>query len=223
MKLFIDSANIPAIKKYVDMGVIDGVTTNPTLLAKESADPADQVRKIVDMVPGPVSVEVLATEHDAMLEEAKRIAEIGKNVVVKLPMTPTGMAVLKKIAPKIKVNVTLVFSVPQALIAAKAGSTYTSPFIGRLDDIGENGMQLIRDIVTVYRNYQFKSQVLVSSVRHPMHVVEAAKIGADVATVPAEVIDKMFMHPLTDAGLKRFLADWEDLKKKYKNASPFKK
>ncbi len=223
MKLFIDSANIPAIKKYVDMGVIDGVTTNPTLLAKENADPADQVRKIVDMVPGPVSVEVLATEHDAMLEEAKRIAEIGKNVVVKLPMTQAGMAVLKKIAPKIKVNVTLVFSVPQALIAAKAGSSYTSPFIGRLDDVGENGMQLISDIVQVYRNYQFKSQVLVSSVRHPMHVVEAAKIGADVATVPAEVIDKMFMHPLTDAGLKRFLSDWEDLRKKYKNASPFKK
>lgn len=225
MKFFIDSANIPSIQKFMDMGLVDGVTTNPSLLSKEGVDPAEQAIKIAKLVPGPVNIEVLALDYKGMMNEGKKIAAIGKNVVVKIPMTKEGMHAVKDLtALGIKTNVTLIFSAPQALIAAKAGATYVSPFIGRLDDIGEDGMILIRDIVTVFRNYSIKSQVLAASIRHPVHVLECAKLGADVATVPPDVLEKLFMHPLTDAGIKKFLDDWNSLSKKLgSEISPFKK
>jgi transaldolase len=216
MKFFIDSANADLIKKFIDMNIVDGVTTNPSLLAKEGKDPIEQVKKILKLVPGPVSIEVVATEYGAMLSEARPISKLGKNAVVKIPMTRDGMRAVHTLSQEgIKTNVTLVFSATQALIAAKAGATYVSPFVGRLDDIGTDGMPLISDIVQIFRNYSIKTQVLVASVRHPIHVVEAAKLGADVATLPPDVLDKMFSHPLTDAGLKKFLDDWKTLQKQY--------
>jgi len=214
MKLFIDSANIPQIKKFLDIGVLDGVTTNPTLLAKEGVDPAEQVEKILKLVPGPVSVEVLSTDYEGIVGEARRIAEMSENVVVKAPMTQDGLRAVRTLSREnIKTNVTLVFSPNQGLLAAKAGATYVSPFIGRLDDVGYDGMRVIRDLVEIFRNYSMASQILVSSVRHPVHVLRAAKLGAHVATLPPDVLDKMFNHPLTDVGLKRFTADWQELEK----------
>ena len=184
MKLFIDSANIPQIKKFLDIGVLDGVTTNPTLLAKEGVDPAEQVEKILKLVPGPVSVEVLSTDYEGIVGEARRIAEMGENVVVKAPMTQDGLRAVRTLSREnIKTNVTLVFSPNQGLLAAKAGATYVSPFIGRLDDVGYDGMRVIKDLVEIFRNYSMASQILVSSVRHPVHVLRAAKLGAHVATV----------------------------------------
>jgi transaldolase len=217
MKFFIDSANIPMIEKFVDMGIVDGVTTNPSLLAKEGANhPIDHLKKILKLVPGPVSIEVVATGYENMLEEARQIAKMGTNAVVKLPMTKDGMHALHTLSQEgIKVNVTLVFSATQALIAAKAGATYVSPFIGRLDDAGMDGMDLIRDVVQIFRNYSIKTEVLVASVRHPIHVIDAAKLGADIATLPPDVLDKMFMHPLTDIGIKKFLDDWKGVEAKY--------
>jgi transaldolase len=219
MKFFIDSANIQVIEKFTEMGIVDGVTTNPSLLAKEGANhPIEHLKKILKLVKGPVSIEVVATDYENMLREARAIAKMGSNVAVKLPMTKEGMRVLHTVSKEgINVNVTLVFSAAQALIAAKAGATYVSPFIGRLDDVGANGMDLVRDIVQMFRNYKIETKVLVASVRHPMHVIEAAKLGADIATLPPDVLDKMLLHPLTDIGIKKFLDDWKAVEEKYGN------
>ncbi|MEO9363751.1 MAG: fructose-6-phosphate aldolase [Nitrososphaera sp.] len=214
MKIFLDTANLDSIKKYNDMGLVDGVTTNPTLLSKEKGNPADIMHEIVRIVKGPVSLEVVGTDYDSMMEEAHRLKKYGKNVVVKIPMLPDGMKAVKKLKEEgIETNVTLVFSANQAMIAAKAGASYVSPFIGRLDDAGQEGMTLIREIVQIFGNYKFTTNVLVASVRHPMHVVEAGKIGAHVVTLPPDILGKMMAHPLTDKGLAAFLADWEKVKK----------
>lgn len=218
MKIFLDTANIESIKKYNDMGLVDGITTNPTLLSKEKGNPADIMRQIVKMVRGPVSLEVVGTTAEEMMEEAHRLKKYGQNVVVKIPMIPDGLKAVKKLKEEgIETNVTLVFSANQAILAAKAGAAYVSPFIGRLDDAGQDGMLLIREIVQIFRNYQFDTNVLVASVRHPLHVVEAGKIGAHVATLPPDILGKMISHPLTDKGLSAFLSDWEKVKKENPN------
>jgi transaldolase len=218
MKIFLDTANISSIKTYNDMGLLDGITTNPSLLAKEGGDPQKTMEEIVRIVKGDVSLEVVSTEYKGMIEEAHKLKKYGPNVVVKCPMTADGLKACKTLSSEgIPVNVTLVFSPNQAVLAAKSGAKYVSPFIGRLDDIGEDGMSLIAEIKQIFSNYNFKTQVLVASVRHPMHVVEAAKIGADVVTLPPDVLGKMLKHPLTDIGLKNFLADWEKLKQENPN------
>ncbi len=218
MKIFLDTANLESIKKYNDMGLVDGVTTNPSLLAKEKGNPAEIMREIVKMVNGPVSLEVVGTTAETMLEEAYRLKKYGKNVVVKIPMIAEGLRAVKKLkADGIETNVTLVFSANQAILAAKAGASYVSPFIGRLDDNGQDGMNLIREIVQIFKNYQFETNVLVASVRHPMHVVDAGKIGAHIVTLPADILGKMISHPLTDKGLSAFLSDWEKVKKENPN------
>ncbi len=209
MKIFLDTANIASIKPFVDMGVLDGVTTNPTLIAKENREFLEVVSDIIKIVPGPVNLEVVAQQADGMLREGRDLAALGSNVVVKCPMTPEGLVAVRRLAKEgIATNVTLVFSPNQALLAAKAGASYVSPFIGRLDDAGHEGMEVVRDTLQIYRNYNIETQVLVASIRHPVHVVEAAKLGAHVATMPPDVLDKMVKHPLTDIGLKRFLDDW---------------
>jgi transaldolase len=213
MKIFLDTANLESIKMYNDMGLLDGITTNPSLLSKEGGDPQKTMEEICKIIKGDVSLEVISTEYDGMIEEAHRLRKYGDNVVVKCPMTPDGLKACKALSSEgIPVNVTLVFSPNQAVLAAKAGAKYVSPFIGRLDDIGKDGMHLIEEIKEIFDNYDFETQILVASVRHPMHVVDAAKIGADVVTLPAAVLGKMLKHPLTDIGLKNFLADWEKLK-----------
>ncbi|HEX5457314.1 MAG TPA: fructose-6-phosphate aldolase [Candidatus Nitrosotalea sp.] len=218
MKIFLDTANISAIKMYNDMGLVDGITTNPSLMAKEGGDPQKVMEEIVRIIKGDVSLEVLSMETNGMLEEGRRLRKYGNNVVVKCPLTPEGLKACKILTSEnIPVNVTLCFSVNQAILAAKAGAKYVSPFIGRLDDNGQDGMSLIREMHQVFENYKFSTQILVASVRHPMHVVEAAKIGADVVTLPPDVLGKMLKHPLTDVGLKNFLADWEKLKKENPN------
>lgn len=214
MKFFIDTGNTDEIRTAQEMGILDGVTTNPTLLSRENKPYLDVLKEICSIVDGPVSAEVTATTTDGMLKEAHDLAKIADNIVIKVPIIRSGVAAIKKLTTEgIKVNVTLCFSPTQALIAAKAGATYISPFIGRLDDISTSGMDLIEQIVTIYDNYGFETEVLVASVRHPMHVVEAALVGADIITMPFAVIDKLLNHPLTDAGLKKFLADWEKVKK----------
>ncbi len=214
MKIFLDTANLSSIRMYNDMGLVDGITTNPSLLAKEGGDPQKAMEEIVRIIKGDVSLEVLSMETNGMMEEGRRLRKYGNNVVVKCPLTPEGLKACKILTSEgIPVNVTLCFSVNQAILAAKAGAKYVSPFIGRLDDNGQDGMSLIRDIHQVFQNYKFSTQILVASVRHPMHVVDAAKIGADVVTLPPDVLGKMLKHPLTDVGLKNFLADWEKLKK----------
>ena len=214
MKIFLDTANISAIKLYNDMGLVDGITTNPSLMAKEGSDPKKIMEEIVQIIKGDVSLEVLSMETNGMLEEGRRLRKYGNNVVVKCPLTPDGLKACKILTSEgIPVNVTLCFSVNQALLAAKAGAKYVSPFIGRLDDNGQDGMNLIREMHQVFQNYKFSTQILVASIRHPIHVVEAAKIGADVVTLPPDVLGKMLKHPLTDVGLKNFLSDWEKLKK----------
>ncbi|MCM8819515.1 MAG: fructose-6-phosphate aldolase [Candidatus Omnitrophica bacterium] len=214
MKLFIDTANLEEIKKADSLGVLDGVTTNPTLLAKEKCDPISQLKKICSIVKGPVSAEVISQDAKGMILEAKKLAKIAPNIVIKIPTTPEGLKATKELSSQnIKTNLTLCFSVSQALLVAKAGATYVSPFVGRLDDISSDGMQLIKDIKLVYQNYKIKTQIIVASIRHPIHFVEAAKIGADIATVPFGVIEKLLLHPLTDIGIKRFLEDWDTLKK----------
>ena len=217
MKIFLDTANLKAINTYNDMGLVDGITTNPTLLSKEKQNPAELMREIVKIVKGPVSLEVIATETDQMLEEAHKLKKFGQNVIVKIPMTSNGMKAVKKLKEDgIETNVTLIFSANQAILAAKAGASYVSPFIGRLDDIGNEGMILIKEITQILRNYQFKTEVLVASIRHPIHVIEAGKIGADIVTLPPDILGKMLTHPLTDKGLALFLSDWE----KVKNENP---
>ena len=214
MKIFLDTANVESIQKYIDLGIVDGITTNPTLLFKENNDPIEAMKKIVKLVDGPVSLEVVATGFDEMMEESLKLAKYGDNVVVKVPMTSEGLKTVHALTKKnIKTNVTLIFSANQALLASKAGATYVSPFIGRLDDIGHDGLTLISDIVQIFASYDISTQVLVASVRHPIHVVESAKLGADVVTLPPEILQKMIHHSLTDKGLDAFLADWEKVKK----------
>ena len=213
MKIFLDTANLESIRKFNDMGLLDGITTNPSLMSKEGGNPKDGMTEITKIIKGDVSLEVLSTEYSGMIDEGRKLRDYGENVVVKVPMTPDGLRACKALtAEGIPVNVTLIFSSNQAVLAAKAGAKYVSPFIGRLDDIGHDGMSLIKEIKTIFSNYNFSTQILVASVRHPLHVVEAAKIGADVVTLPPAVLDKMLKHPLTDIGLKNFLADWEKLK-----------
>ena len=220
MKIFLDTANLESIRKYNDMGLLDGITTNPSLLSKEGGDPQKTMEEITKIIKGDVSLEVIAVKYEEMMEEARRLRKYGENVVVKVPMTADGLKACKALTVEgIPVNVTLIFSPNQALLAAKAGAKYVSPFIGRLDDVGKDGMNLIRDIKKIFPNYNFKTQVLVASVRHPMHVVDAAKIGADVVTLPPAVLEKMLKHQLTDIGLKNFLADWEKLKSEDPNIS----
>jgi transaldolase len=214
MKLFIDTANLEEIKKANSYGVLDGVTTNPTLLAKEKNDPITQLKKICEIVEAPVSAEVTSLDSDGMVREAKELAKISPNIVIKIPSTVEGLKATKILSSlKIKTNLTLCFSPSQALLVAKAGATYVSPFVGRLDDISTEGMDLIRKIKLIYDNYKISTQIIVASIRHPLHFVESALIGADIATVPFYVIEKLMQHPLTDIGIKRFLNDWEKLKK----------
>jgi len=215
MKIFLDTANLESIRKFNDMGLLDGITTNPSLMSKEGGNPKDVMEEITKIIKGDVSLEVISTEYSGMIEEGKRLRQYGKNVVVKVPMTPDGLKACKHLTSEgIPVNVTLIFSPNQALLAAKSGAKYVSPFIGRLDDIGKDGMNLIRDIKKIFDNYKddFKTQILVASIRHPIHVIDAAKIGAHVVTLPPAVLDKMLQHPLTDIGLENFLSDWKKLK-----------
>jgi transaldolase len=210
MKLFIDSGHLPDIEALVPLGIIDGITTNPSLLAKEKGDPREILKKICDLVKGPVSAEVVATEAQAMIKEGRELARIDPHIVVKVPFTRDGVKACKTLSSEgTRVNVTLIFSPTQALLAAKVGATYCSPFVGRLDDIATSGMQLIQEIVDIYANYPIKTEILVASTRGPMHIVEAARMGADICTCPPAVIESLFNHPLTDIGLKKFLADWE--------------
>ncbi len=215
MKIFLDSANLESIRKFNDMGLLDGITTNPSLMSKEGGNPKDVMQEITKIIKGDVSLEVVSTEYSGMIEEGKRLRQYGKNVVVKVPMTSDGLKACKSLSSEgIPVNVTLVFSPNQALLAAKSGAKYVSPFIGRLDDVGQDGMKLIGDIKKIFDNYQddFKTQILVASIRHPIHVIDAAKIGAHVVTLPPAVLDKMLQHPLTNIGLEHFLSDWKKLK-----------
>ena len=210
MKLFVDTGNIKEIETLATIGIIDGVTTNPSLMAKESGDYRKQMKQICQIVQGPVSAEVLAKDYDGMIREGRDLATIDEHIVVKVPLTRDGIRACGTLAKDgLKVNVTLCFSPAQALLAAKAGAAYISPFVGRLDDVATDGMQLIQDIVEIYRNYPFSTEVLVASVRHPIHIIQAAKLGADVCTCPAKVIDACFNHPLTAIGLENFLKDWE--------------
>jgi len=215
MKFFLDTANVKEIQEAASLGLLDGVTTNPSLVAKEGRSFKEVLVEICNIVDGPVSAEVVSLEADAMVKEGKGLAKIHKNIVVKVPLIAEGLKATKRMtAEGIKVNVTLCFSPTQALLAAKAGAWCVSPFIGRLDDISSNGMELIRQILTIYRNYDYKTQVLVASVRHPQHVVEAALAGGHICTMPFSIFQQMVKHPLTDSGLKKFLADWEAQAKK---------
>jgi len=210
MKIFIDTGNFKEIEALVPLGIIDGVTTNPTLMAKEGGDPKQILKKICDLVQGPVSGEVVATDYEGMVREGRDIQAISEHMVIKVPFTHAGVRACKTLSSEgSRVNVTLVFSPTQALIAAKVGATFVSPFVGRLDDIATSGMGLIEQIVEIYDNYDYTTEVLVASVRGPQHIVEAARMGADVCTCPGKVIEQMFHHPLTDSGLERFLKDWE--------------
>lgn len=210
MKLFADTGSIKDIEALASLGILDGVTTNPSLLAKEPGDFRANLKKICDIVKGPVSGEVTATDFSGMMREGHDIAKIDEHMIVKVPLTRDGVRACKTLSGEgIRVNVTLVFSAAQALLAAKAGATFVSPFVGRLDDIATSGMDLIRDIVVIYGNYEFTTEVLVASCRHPMHIVEAARIGADICTCPPAVIDALYNHPLTSSGLAKFLKDWE--------------
>jgi len=210
MKFFIDTANINEIKEAAALGILDGVTTNPSLVSKEGKDFRKLLDEILAIVDGPVSAEVVSTDYDGILKEAHELSKIHKNIVVKVPLIKEGLKAVRTLSSeKINTNVTLCFSASQALLAAKAGATYISPFVGRLDDISQDGMELISQIVQIYKNYNYKTQVLVASIRHPLHLVEAALMGADVCTMPFPVIDKLFNHPLTDLGLEKFLSDWK--------------
>jgi len=213
MQFFLDTADIEAIKKYAAWGVVDGVTTNPSLVAKEGVSMEARIKEITEVVDGPISAEVIATDYDAMVEEGRKVAEWHKNIYVKLPMTENGLKACKTLSSEgIHVNQTLIFSPGQALLAAKAGATVVSPFIGRLDDISEDGMGLIAEIVEMFSNYELKTKILVASIRHPRHVIDAARLGAEIATMPPDVLDKLIKHQLTDIGLEKFLADWDKVK-----------
>ena len=215
MKFFIDTANIDEIKEAASLGILDGVTTNPSLVAKEGKDFRKLLDEILAIVDGPVSAEVISTDYAGIMKEAVEYSKIHKNIVVKVPLIKEGLKAVKSLSDEgIKTNVTLCFSASQALLAAKAGATYISPFVGRLDDISTSGMELISQIVQIYRNYDYETQVLVASIRHPLHLVEAAMMGADVCTMPFDVINKLFKHPLTDLGLEKFLSDWKKTNQK---------
>ncbi len=215
MKFFIDTANIEEIRKAWDLGVIDGVTTNPSLISKEGKDPIKLLREICAIVNGPVSAEAVTMTADEMVKEAKSLSKIHKNIVVKIPMIEEGLKAVKKLsAIGIKTNVTLVFSSSQALLAAKAGATFVSPFVGRLDDISHVGMDIVGDILDIYENYMFSTEVIAASIRNPLHVVDAARMGAHIATIPYSVIIQLLKHPLTDIGIAKFLKDWEKVPKK---------
>ena len=214
MKIFLDTANLNQIRIAKDWGVLDGLTTNPTLIAKENMRFEDLVPQILELCSGPVSLEVLATEADGMVEEAEKLAKMGPNVVVKIPMIPEGLKAIRRLVEsEIPTNCTLVFNATQALLAAKAGATYVSPFIGRLDDAGHYGMELVQQIVAIFDNYALGTEVLAASLRHPLHVLDAALTGADIATMPFDVLQKIVKHPLTDRGLEQFLKDWEKVPK----------
>jgi transaldolase len=214
MKFFIDTANTGEIREAWEIGVIDGVTTNPSLISKEKKEPVKLLKEICAIVDGPVSAEVVSLDADGMVKEAKNLARIHKNIVIKIPMTTDGLKATKKLTGlKIKTNVTLIFSANQALLAAKAGATYVSPFVGRLDDISSYGMELVGQILEIYDNYGFETEIIVASIRNPLHVLDAARMGAHVATIPFKVIEQLSKHPLTDIGLEKFLADWEKVPK----------
>lgn len=214
MKFFIDTANIDEINKGLEIGMVDGVTTNPSLVAKEQRPFTDILKDICAVVDGPVSAEVVSLDADGMVDEARELVKISDNIVVKVPMIEEGLKAVKRLAAEgIKTNVTLIFSSTQALLAAKAGATYVSPFVGRLDDISVNGMELVADIMSIFRNYGYATEVIVASVRSPMHVAESALVGADIATLPYKVIAQLAKHPLTDIGMEKFLADWEKRQK----------
>lgn len=216
MKIFLDTANIESIKKFVDMGIVDGITTNPSLISREKGHPEDIMKEIVKIVKGPVNLEVVGTKTEEMIEEGMRLKKFGENVVVKVPMTMDGLKAVRKLAEdKIRTNVTLIFSSNQGLLAAKAGASYVSPFIGRLDDAGQEGMIVINELVQVFSNYGYQAEVLVASVRHPIHVIQAGKLGAHIVTLPPDILSKMITHPLTNKGLSLFLSDWEKVKKEY--------
>jgi transaldolase len=210
MKLFIDTGNIKEIEALVPLGIIDGITTNPSLLAKEPGDYRENLKRICQLVKGPTSAEVVAKDFEGMLREGRDLSTIDEHIIVKVPLTREGIRACKTLSSEgIRVNVTLCFSPTQALLAAKAGATYVSPFVGRLDDIATSGMGLIREIVDIFENYQFTTEILVASVRNQVHIIEAARMGADICTCPAAVIESMFKHPLTDIGLEKFVKDWE--------------
>jgi len=216
MKLFIDTANVNEIREAHSWGIICGVTTNPSLIAKEGRDFKEVVNEICSIVDGPISAEVISLKAEGMIEEARDLAKIHKNIVIKIPMTAEGLKAVSVLSKEgIKTNVTLIFSAAQALLAAKAGATYVSPFVGRLDDIGQNGIELIKEIVQIFKNYpDIKTEIIAASIRHPIHVIEAAKAGAHIATVPFKVLEQMTKHALTDVGIERFLKDWEKVPKK---------
>ena len=210
MKFFLDTANLDEIRDAASTGILDGITTNPTLISKEGNSFEDQLLKICSLVNGPVSAETVSPDAAGMIEEGRHLAKLHRNIVVKCPMTKEGLKATKLLSEEhIRVNVTLVFSAPQAIMAAKAGAYFVSPFVGRLDDAGQNGMDLISDIVTIFNIYEFKTQVLVASIRNPIHIVQAALMGADICTMPAKIFDQLFNHPLTDKGVEQFLKDWE--------------
>ncbi|UCH65494.1 MAG: fructose-6-phosphate aldolase [Ignavibacterium sp.] len=218
MKFFIDTANIDEIREAASLGILDGVTTNPSLVSKEGKNFRKLLDEILEIVDGPVSAEVIATDYDGILKEARDLADIHDNIVVKVPLIKEGLKAVRTLGEEnINTNVTLCFSPSQALMAAKAGATYISPFVGRVDDISTSGMDLVSQIIQIYRNYNYDTQVLVASIRHPLHLVEAALMGADVCTMPFAVINKLFNHPLTDVGLKNFLSDWQKLNEKVEN------
>jgi transaldolase len=220
LKLYLDTASLPSIRKFNQMGILDGVTTNPTLVAKEEGEFEQIITDICKEVKGPVSAEVVSTDYDGMLAEAKTLSKLAPNVVVKIPMIPEGLRAAKTVSSLgVPVNMTLIFSANQGLLAAKAGASYVSPFIGRLDDIGQRGMDVVEDLVRIFHNYSIDSEVLVGSIRHPQHVLEAARAGANIATMPPDVLEKMMMHPLTDIGLKRFLDDWNKARKQERRPS----
>jgi len=214
MKIFIDTANIQEIRQANSWGFLDGVTTNPSLIAATKRTFREVIEEICAEIPGPVNVEVIAKDSPGMVREGRELAKLANNIVLKIPMTPPGIQATRQLSGEgIKVNITLVFSPLQALLAAKAGASYASPFIGRLDDISHTGMELINDIVTIYDNYSFPTEIIVASIRHPLHVLDAARIGAGICTIPLKVIEQMFKHPLTDIGLEKFLNDWEKIPK----------
>jgi transaldolase len=217
MKIFLDTANVKEIREAAELGLVDGVTTNPSLLAKEAAPYREVLSEICALVEGPISAEVVSTDAPGMVREGRDLAKIARNIVVKCPLIAEGLKAVRELAKDgIRCNVTLCFSAPQALFAAKAGAYIVSPFVGRLDDIGSNGMALIKDVKQIYRNYGFETQILVASIRNPLHVIEAALIGADIATMPAKVYQSLLKHPLTDIGLERFLEDWRKAQKSLK-------
>jgi len=215
MKIFLDTANVKEIREGQAMGILDGVTTNPSLLSKENGDYRETLKEICSIVKGPISAEVTTKRFEEMVEEGRSLAKIADNIVVKVPINLEGLKAIRKLTPDgIRVNVTLIFSPNQALLAAKAGAAFVSPFIGRLDDISQDGMELIDQIITIFDNYDIETEVLAASIRHPVHVVQAALAGADIATMPFSILDKLLNHPLTDIGMEKFLKDWEKIQKK---------